>query len=493
MKSLISSLRTRKSTGFVSTLHGLFLALIVLGFGPILEARVTLGTNPISSTSEAYRAVWQIQNIEPGSRFNPNKGDIRGTAFAVASNLFLTNFHVFNGLHYSGRPLTRIFLVQEGNPTAIKVKGVHIVSGIYDLVLFQTTTKVDDYLSLANKDFTLKRKERLTIIGYPGGSLAIGRPMEQRGGTINYENSLVYGFGTTISDLDGASGGPMLNSQGEVVGVFSIGNANLAYGTKVEHLWNFLKNRKPGETSTRTKRTFCARPDNLTQCIEAEKNNVRTMAENLDTLALFQMGLSYSYINETNEDWDQSDDKLKMAAEHGFPLAHHELGLSHYRAKTPARDKLAIVQFEKSAKSGLAESQYMLAKMYFYGQGTYRDGKQALYWIDQSIQRGSGGAVKLKPKICNRYRSAAFASQSCSENLNKDSKSSEVMWTVKRSNVRIGPGTSYSKIGLLEPGEAVGVIEQTGNWFKLQPLPGQPRRFVYAPLLTRIRPTNAAE
>ena len=105
----------------------------------------------------------------------------------------------------------------------------------------------------------------------------------------------------------------------------------------------------------------------------------------------------------------------------------------------------------------------MLAKMYFYGQGTYRDGKQALYWIDQSIQRGSGGAVKLKPKICNRYRSAAFASQSCSENLNKDSKSSEVMWAVKRSNVRIGPGTSYSKIGLLEPGEAVGVIEQTGK------------------------------
>ena len=69
--------------------------------------------------------------------------------------------------------------------------------------------------------------------------------MEQRGGTINYENSLVYGFGTTIPHLKGASGGPMLNSQGEVVGVFSIYNGNLAYGTKVQHLWNFLKNRNP--------------------------------------------------------------------------------------------------------------------------------------------------------------------------------------------------------------------------------------------------------
>ena len=49
MKSLISSLITRRSTAFISTLHGLFLVLIVLGFGPNLEARVTLGPNPQAS------------------------------------------------------------------------------------------------------------------------------------------------------------------------------------------------------------------------------------------------------------------------------------------------------------------------------------------------------------------------------------------------------------------------------------------------------------
>ena len=42
MKSVTSSLITRKSTGFTSTLRGLFVALFVLGFGPNLEAVITL-------------------------------------------------------------------------------------------------------------------------------------------------------------------------------------------------------------------------------------------------------------------------------------------------------------------------------------------------------------------------------------------------------------------------------------------------------------------
>ena len=493
MKSIISSQIVRKSTGFTSTLRSLFVTLIVLGFSPHLEARVILGTNPILSTSETYRAVWKIQNMEPDSSYNSRRGDNRGTAFAVAPNLFLTNFHVLNRFTYSGRPLTRIFLVQEGNPIAIKVKGVHIVSGVYDLVLFQTTTKIDNYLSLASKDFTLKRKERLTIIGYPNGSLAIGKSIEQKDGIINYEDSLHYGFGTTISNLKGASGGPILNSRGEVVAVFHTSYENVAYGTKAKLFREFLENRKSGEIPTHTKRTFCSQPNNPRQCIATEKNNVRTLAKNLDTLALFQIGLPYSYINENMKEWDHSTDKLKMAAEHGFPLAQYQLGVSYYKAEKPIKDKLAIVQFRKSEKSGFAAAQYMLAVMYFDGIGTDRDGKRALYWVEQSIQRGYNLAFELKPEICNTYRSAEFASRSCSENLDGDSKSGKVMWTVKRSNVRDGPGTSYSKIGLLEAGEKVRVIERTGNWFWLPPLSGQPRRFVYAPLLTPTRPANAAE
>ena len=67
----------------------------------------------------------------------------------------------------------------------------------------------------------------------------------------------------------------------------------------------------------------------------------------------------------------------------------------------------------------------------------------------------------------------------------------KVMYATKRSNVRAGPGTSYGKVGLLEVGEQVFVRGKSRNWLKLWvPSAGQQERFVYAPLLTSVRPES---
>ena len=70
---------------------------------------------------------------------------------------------------------------------------------------------------------------------------------------------------------------------------------------------------------------------------------------------------------------------------------------------------------------------------------------------------------------------------------------SKVMSAVKRSNVRDGPGTRYKKIGLLKVGEKVRVTAKKGSWFKLEPQAGQRNRFVYAPLLTTVRPESGTD
>ena len=64
---------------------------------------------------------------------------------------------------------------------------------------------------------------------------------------------------------------------------------------------------------------------------------------------------------------------------------------------------------------------------------------------------------------------------------------SKVMWATKRSNVGAGTGTGYRNVGRLEVGEEVRVIAKTGNWYPLEPRTEQPRRFVYAPLLSAAR------
>ena len=501
MKSIALTQTAHRSTDFTLVLLSFLASLLILGFSPSLKAEIRFGDNPISSLSEAHRAVWKIQNIKPHAIFDGGKGDNRGTTFAVAPNLFITNFHVWDGLLYSGRPLTSIYIVQKGSSTSLKVQGVHIVSGVYDFVLFQTTKSVNHYLALEHKDFDLKSSDDLSLIGYPRGSFTIAEQKQLEGAMAYYEDILSYGFGTNIPDLQGASGGPILNSRGKVIGVFQpikqisgkslrefprgnkvIGvfhtyQANIAYGTKVRDLREFLKNRKSGETPTHTKRTFCARPDNPKQCINAEKNNVRKMADQSDTLALYQMGIQYSYINETKEDWDLSISRLGQSADQGFPMAKLKRGLLYFRGKEVPRNRsLAFKDFSESARMGFAPAQRALAVMYQKGLGgADRDLDLARYWAEQSAQAGYDAAEAFLRK------------------LPKAKKSPKVMWTVKGSNVRAGPSTSYAKIGLLEAGEEVRVIERTGNWYWLSPLSGQPRRFVYAPLLTPIRPANAAE
>ena len=62
----------------------------------------------------------------------------------------------------------------------------------------------------------------------------------------------------------------------------------------------------------------------------------------------------------------------------------------------------------------------------------------------------------------------------------------KTMWAAKRSNIRTGPGTEYTKVGLLEVGRKVVVTGQVGNWFRIRE--GGGHAFVYGPLLSSSPP-----
>ena len=98
----------------------------------------------------------------------------------------------------------------------------------------------------------------------------------------------------------------------------------------------------------------------------------------------------------------------------------------------------------------------------------------------------TGNWFKLEPKAGQQER--FVYRRHLTETRSTQAPSTRMMYAAKRSNVRVGPGTSYGKVGLLEVGEEVRVTAKTGNWFKLEPKAGQQERFVYAPLLTLVRP-----
>ncbi len=84
-------------------------------------------------------------------------------------------------------------------------------------------------------------------------------------------------------------------------------------------------------------------------------------------------------------------------------------------------------------------------------------------------------------------------SQCVEKEFQEVNRSAETMWAAKRANVRAGPSTDYEKVGLLDVGEMVHVVARTENWLELSQLAGQPRRFVYASLLSHGDPAKTQE
>ena len=66
------------------------------------------------------------------------------------------------------------------------------------------------------------------------------------------------------------------------------------------------------------------------------------------------------------------------------------------------------------------------------------------------------------------------------------------MWAVKRANLRIGAGTQYAKVGVLEIGEKVRVTGEVGDWLRLRLSTGR-IAFVHGPLLSSERPAGEGQ
>ena len=136
------------------------------------------------------------------------------------------------------------------------------------------------------------------------------------------------------------------------------------------------------------------------------------------------------------------------------------------------RDRMrAFELIYHAARSGYVIAEYGVGLMYERGAGTARDLAKARRWLQRAADKGDEDA---------REKLKSLPTDSAGDSI----ETGTVMRAVKRSNVRDGPGKSYAKVDILEVGEAVRVIERTGNWLKLQPKRGQPERFVFGPLLS---------
>ena len=346
--------------------------------------------------SSVASAVWKIED-------NRNYG----TAFAISPNLFMTNAHNLR----DAKRIGEIILSQEGSSRRLGASQILSLSLVRDLVLLQTKETVRRYLRLGGP-VSGEEDGSLYIVGYRKGALT----HFQQIAPIPWEDRFYYALPVNRMNLSGTSGGPVLNSRGEVVAIASQANGNMGYALKTRHIERLLAGRIG---------VFCPRPRLIQPCRKEGITRMVAMAERGHRFARFRLGLG-TYTNKgkllvrflrqsAEQGFTSGEQKLGIyyykkkeyrKAHHWFskakkaPVSQYYLGLIFYFGKGEfARNReKAYRLFDEAATAGYVLAKYTKGYILYHGQGTRKDRRLGIKWLKEAAEIGDPEARKLLEK-----------------------------------------------------------------------------------------------
>lgn len=176
-------------------------------------------------------------------------GVVDGTGFVVGEGIVATNAHVIAGIRH---------------PTIVDANGRHRGEPVWfdpniDLALIRANDLAGQPLPI--RESLVNKGTPAVILGYPGGGdftatpSLIAESFTAKGRNIYNKNAVsrsVYSMHAEVHD--GNSGGPVINEQGEVVGVIfasSTEYASTSYALTADYVVNALE-QAAGQTATTT-------------------------------------------------------------------------------------------------------------------------------------------------------------------------------------------------------------------------------------------------
>ena len=149
-------------------------------------------------------------------------GYSEGTGFFISENQILTNFHVI-----AGEPSPKIIFPDGNFITPTKITG----DSQADLAILFTENSYPDLVMPLPDEVIIKDEEPLLATGYAMGTDLAGKATVLRGNFADFRSSkyeTVEYIQTSISLVEGMSGGPLTDQCGDVVGVNTQGLAGLS-------------------------------------------------------------------------------------------------------------------------------------------------------------------------------------------------------------------------------------------------------------------------
>ena len=350
-----------------------FFLLLALGFhSPLQAAR----RHNYVSLENAHLAVWRVGGYIGPSQYSS------GTAFALRSNLFVTNSHVFHTLHRKGVTLPEVQLTQEKNSLKLQIDRILRLTDVYDLIFFRTRERVSPYMELAESSFG--QLKELTLVGYPGGAL---RRIHQITKEVIYKDALDYGFQVATDhhgEFGGSSGGPILNARGQVVGIMveATKRSNMSMGVRVERLYELLNKEKGAVCQVYDTFSDCMQLGAIDLVEAAGEKEPPPHRASYRTLAQYQLWFS---AEKRGEDPSRYIDGLKEAAQM-YPPAQYSLAWLYSKGKGGVSYdyKEFLILLKKAARARLPKAEYVMWTHY----KNRNDAALAQKWWDRVSEQG---------------------------------------------------------------------------------------------------------
>ena len=149
-------------------------------------------------------------------------GFSEGTGFFISNNQVLTNFHVIDG-----EPSPKIIFPDGSFVTPNKITG----DSKSDLAVLYTEKDYPNMVMSLTNDIELKDEEPVIATGFAMGTDLVGKATVLKGNFIDFRKSKTDKVGylqTSISLVQGMSGGPLTDQCGNVVGINTMGLSGLS-------------------------------------------------------------------------------------------------------------------------------------------------------------------------------------------------------------------------------------------------------------------------
>ena len=314
----------------------------------------------------AHKSVWKISWSNSGR----NAFRIGGTGFFVGENHFITNYHV---IYPMLKDIKSITLTQEGNSINLKAANILALSAIHDLALVEVETKhFTNFLSL--RESPPEPYEDLYVPAYPN-NLFVNM---KKTGNIFFDRKNFF-FAVNHSSLSGTSGSPVLDEQGQVVGVNFKEFNNMLSALSMGDLKEFII----GNTGL-----SCVHFINLKSCAEKEIENLKDLATAGSVEAQYNLATMYYYGKGVEQNLGKAFQWWSKAAEQAFAPAQHDLATMYYNGKETEQNwNKAFQWWSKAAKQAFAPAQYNLAMMYYHGEGTEQNLGKTFEWLSKAAEQ----------------------------------------------------------------------------------------------------------